>query len=75
MKLSRWTFTYIGADHDVEKIAFSLSITNTMTFNKNDEEMKKMFTKEKMARAKYSSRIRMNEATNADFYEPEDPKK
>ncbi|MEP7323520.1 MAG: VWA domain-containing protein, partial [Saprospiraceae bacterium] len=29
LKLNRWTFTYIGADHDVEKFASSISITNT----------------------------------------------
>jgi len=75
LKLNRWTFTYIGADHDVEKIAFSLSITNTMTFQKNDSDMKEMFDKEKYARAKYAEKIRMNEATSNDFYEPEEPKK
>lgn len=75
LKLNRWTFTYIGADHDVEKIAFSLSITNTMSFTKNEADMKNMFDKEKSARSKYSSKIRMNEETTNDFYEPEDPKK
>jgi len=74
LKLNRWTFTYIGADHDVEKIAFSLSITNTMIFTKNEEDMKNMFSREKSARAKYSAKIRMNEATNNDFYETENPK-
>jgi uncharacterized protein YegL len=75
LKLNRWTFTYIGADHDVEKIAFSISITNTMTFTKNEADMKNMFAKEKSARSKYSAKIRMNEETSNDFYEPEDPKK
>ena len=74
LKLNRWTFTYIGADHDVEKIAFSLSITNTMIFTKNEEDMKNMFSREKSARAKYSAKIRMNEETSNDFYETEDPK-
>ena len=36
LKQKRWTFTYIGTDHDVEKIAFSLSINNTLVFNKNE---------------------------------------
>ena len=75
LKLNRWTFTYIGADHDVEKIAFSLSITNTMTFQKNEADMKNMFAKEKSARSNYSAKIRMNEETSADFYKSEDPKK
>ena len=29
-----WTFTYIGKDHGVEKIAFSLSINNILFFEK-----------------------------------------
>jgi hypothetical protein len=35
--LNRWTFTYIGTDHDVEKFAASISITNTMYFQKNEK--------------------------------------
>ncbi len=75
LKLNRWTFTYIGADHDVEKMASSLSITNTMTFQKNEADMKSMFAKEKSARSKYSAKIRSNEETSSDFYDSEDAKK
>ncbi len=66
-----WTFTYIGADHDVEKFAVSISITNTMQFNKNEEDMKEMFVKEKNARAMYSQKIGSNENTSMNFYEEE----
>lgn len=69
LKLNRWTFTYIGADHDVEKFALSISITNTMTFQKNDKDMKEMFAKENSARSRYSEKIRMNEQTNTEFYD------
>ena len=69
LKINRWTFTYIGADHDVEKFAMSISITNTMTFQKNEADMKDMFSKEKSARGRYSEKIRMNEQTNTDFYQ------
>ncbi|MEP6596262.1 MAG: hypothetical protein ABJA71_09965 [Ginsengibacter sp.] len=75
LKLNRWTFTYIGADHDVEKFALSLSITNTMTFEKNEDAMKNMFVKEKAARSNYSRKIRLNEATEDNFYETEAIKK
>ncbi|WP_221391601.1 vWA domain-containing protein [Dyadobacter sp. NIV53] len=47
LKLNRWTFTYIGTDHDVTKAALSISITNTIKFEKNDEAMKDMFQSEK----------------------------
>jgi Mg-chelatase subunit ChlD len=75
LKLNRWTFTYIGAEHDVEKIAFSLSITNTLTFTKDAAAMQQMFESEKMARSTYSTRIRTNQATSDDFYKTEDPQK
>ncbi|MCD6069419.1 MAG: hypothetical protein K0S33_4245 [Bacteroidetes bacterium] len=75
LKLNRWTFTYIGADHDVERIAISLSITNTMTFQKNEADMKEMFSKERAARSSYSRKIRSREDTTNDFYNnEEDPK-
>jgi uncharacterized protein YegL len=75
LKMNRWTFTYIGADHDVEKIALSISITNTMTFNKNEDDMKRMFEREKMSRAAYSGKIRRKENTSDDFYGEGETKK
>lgn len=69
LKLNNWTFTYIGADHDVEKFAYSLAITNTMQFNKNPDDIKKMFNKEKSARFNYSVNISRNLDTSKKFYE------
>lgn len=69
LKLNRWTFTYIGADHDVDKFASSISITNTMTFTKDEGDMRKMFVGEMSARSRYSKKISLNEATSDDFYE------
>ena len=74
LKLNRWTFTYIGADHDVEKFAASLSITNTMIFQKNEADMKNMFVKEQSSRYNYSQNIREKKDTGNDFYK-EEPKK
>ncbi len=70
LKLNRWTFAYIGADHDVEKFTSSISITNTMTFTKDEPEMQKMFVGEISARSRYSKKISINEATSDNFYEP-----
>ena len=69
LKLNRWTFTYIGADHDVEKFAASISITNTMNFNKNEAEMQNMFLRERGARLSYSRKINLKEDTEDNFYE------
>jgi len=74
LKLNRWTFTYIGAEHDVEKFAASISITNTMNFSKNDADMHKMFLKESHSRTSYSEKIRMKRDTSANFYDEEPPK-
>ena len=75
LKLNRWTFTYIGADHDVEKFAASISITNTMSFQKNEADMKMMFAKEKSSRQCYSQNIRENKNTSNDYYKDDNPKK
>ena len=68
LKLKRWTFTYIGADHDVEKFAASISITNTIHFQKNEANMKAMFAQESNSRTNYSQKIREKKDTGDDFY-------
>ena len=75
LKLKRWTFTYIGTDHDVEKMAALISIDNTMKFDKNETEMKRMFEREKNARSIYYQKISRNEETGSDYYEKEISKK
>jgi hypothetical protein len=65
---SGWTFTYIGANHDVEKMAYSLSITNTMTFYANEDGVKEMFEKEKYARKNYAQNLRDKRDVRDDYY-------
>jgi hypothetical protein len=72
LKNNNWTFTYIGADHDVEKFAVSISIENTMMFDKNDDSMKEMFLKEKDARMNFSLNIRDKKDTKNKFYTDEE---
>ncbi|MCO6461008.1 MAG: hypothetical protein J5I59_06365 [Saprospiraceae bacterium] len=69
LKQNRWTFTYIGTDHDVEKIAISLSINNTMIFAKNESGIKDMIMKEQSARVKYSQKIRSKEDTTSNYFD------
>jgi len=64
-----WTFTYIGANHDVESFAQTISITNTMTFKADSKGMKKMFDKEKKARVAYSRKISKKEDVSKGFYD------
>ncbi|MDR1591799.1 MAG: VWA domain-containing protein [Prevotellaceae bacterium] len=69
LKQNRWTFTYIGTDHDVEKIAISLSINNTMVFEKSEAGIKDMFLKEQSSRTAYSQKIRSKEDTTSNYFE------
>lgn len=43
LKEKNWTFTYIGANHDVEKFAISISIENSLSYHANEDGVKKMF--------------------------------
>lgn len=52
-----WTFTYIGTDHDVEKMAFNLSIKNSKTFAKNKAGIYSMFEDEARCREQYCFNI------------------
>lgn len=74
LSLKNWTFTYIGTDHDVESFAISVSITNTMKFEKNPEAIKDMFAKEQSARKMYNERIRTKKETGKGFYTEENDK-
>lgn len=40
-----WLFAYIGADHDVESVAFGLAIDNRMRFEKTNEGTRHMFNR------------------------------
>ncbi len=63
-----WTFTYIGTDHDVEKVARSLSITNALLFKKNDSDIKAMFKKEKKARMRFSAGIFKDSNSQTSYF-------
>jgi len=52
-----WQFTYIGADHDVEQVAFSLSIQHTMKFDKTAEGTRAMFAKQNASRSKWNDKM------------------
>lgn len=64
-----WTFTYIGTDHDVEKVASTLAIKNTLVFEKSTVGIHKMFESEKSARINFSQKVRANEDTKTNFFE------
>jgi uncharacterized protein YegL len=75
LSLKNWTFTYIGANHDVVEFAATISITNTMSFQANEADMKNMFAKESKARMKYSQNISSKKDFKLNFYEDEEEEK
>lgn len=70
-----WTFTYIGANQDVEKVAATISITNTMNFESNSASVSSLFKKEQNARMQYSDRIHHNLDPRDNFYENDEENK
>ena len=55
LKKQGWTFTLIGTDNlDIEGMAGSMAIDNHLAFQEDEESTKKMFAKERKARARYN---------------------
>lgn len=52
-----WQFTYIGADHDVEQVAYSLHIEHSLQFDKTPRATHAMFAKERKARHRWTEKL------------------
>lgn len=68
LKKHGWTFTYIGANHDVEKIAFSLAITNTLKFEANEQDVKRAFDDDKDSRIQFCKALRQDENVQQNYF-------
>lgn len=68
-KSKNWTFTYIGANHDVDLFASRISINNVMKFETSEEDMQRMFMRDRDARMNYSRKIRNFENVSHDYFE------
>ena len=58
MRKKGWVFTYIGANQDVEKVAESMSINNSLAFCSTSEGTQDMFLRERTARKNFFSKCR-----------------
>ena len=76
LKAKGWVFAYIGANQDVEKVAASMSITNTMCFDTTSEGTVAMGKKLNKARKDLFSCMAMGkfcaEVANKAFFEDEE---
>lgn len=76
LKGKGWVFAYIGANQDVEKVAATISITNTMSFNTTPEDT--MYMSERVNKSRLRFYSRMSEpnfnavAENENFFNDED---
>ena len=68
-KSEGWLFAYIGADHDVEAVAFNLAIDNHMAFDKSEVGTAHMFDKFQSCRSRFVNEMASmmnNEDIDAD---------
>lgn len=57
LKGEGWVFTYIGANQDVEKVAASIHIHNSISFAATSVGTSAMFAREKKARTRFFDRL------------------
>lgn len=74
MKAKGWVFTYIGANQDVEKVAATISIKNTLSFSADVEGTKAMFAKESSSRDRFFTRLHcgMKGKLSDNYFDEED---
>ncbi len=76
LKAKGWVFAYIGANQDVEKVAATISITNTLSFHTTHEGVHKMSSKLSDSRTSFFQRISRKEFNadqeNANFFADEE---
>ena len=54
-----WTFTYIGANQDVEEVAGSMGIRNTLAFDETEEGTTNMFKIDRRCRADFLDKLKI----------------
>ena len=54
-----WMFSYIGADHDVESAAASISITNTVVWDKSEAGTTAVIDNENDARSRFYDKVNL----------------
>lgn len=53
-----WTFTYIGANQDVEKVATTMGVRNSLSFAADLEGTTMMFKKESQSRSRFYKKMK-----------------
>ena len=66
-----WTFTYIGANQDVEEVAGSMGIRNSLVFDATDEGVKRMIKMDSQSRSRFLGKLHIK-GFKASLVEDED---
>ena len=69
MRGQGWTFAYIGANHDVESVAASISITNTMSFEASDAGVQCMSQRMNACMGRWFNRLNDSNADDSGFFD------
>lgn len=76
LKGKGWVFAYIGANQDVEQVAATIAITNTMTFRTTPKDTMDMCVRVNKSRDRFYSRMSKPDfdavAENEHFFDNED---
>lgn len=77
LKARQWTFTYIGANHDVQQFAHHIAIHNTMAFESNADSVGHSLAQERSARIRFYKNMRENKPVGENYFwqDPEEQKK
>lgn len=59
LRQTGWTFTYIGANQDVEAVAGSMGIRNTLAFEETEKGAKAMFELDRLCRAGFLDKLKI----------------
>lgn len=57
LRQTGWTFTYIGANQDVDAVAGSMGIRNTLVFEETEEGTKAMFARDRRSRDRFFNKL------------------
>ncbi len=74
LKEGNWVFTYIGANQNVDEVACSLSIDNSVGFDSDEEGSKQMYSSVNESRIMFYNKIKENksiEDLKKGFFESE----
>ena len=71
-----WTFTYMGANQDAEKVAVSIRIKHFTNWTADDQGLQTVMNRDNLSRRKYYDKLVKKEElrVNENYFEEEPPK-